>query len=230
MCLEFAFKSDAGNFWVRANRQSGGKGSRGRSWISEPGNLYCSLLLKDAGRVESLHGLTFVASLAIRDAIYHLPGSGLKSVELKWPNDVLISGKKTSGILLEAHRVNDAQYVIIGMGMNIAHYPSETLYPATSLNEEGLETTAQDFFEILRYTLSKRLDQWREGEGFSSIRNDWMLAAANLGKMIEIKLPKQDIGDIRTGIFKGIDEQGLLLLEGASGKLERISVADIFFA
>ncbi len=149
LCLEAAQNGDPGGLWITAGRQLQGRGSRGRQWVSEPGNLYASLLLRAPGSDEKLHTLTFVTSLAIRDAIYALPDAGFADVALKWPNDVLLNGKKTSGILLESHHVRDARFVIIGMGVNISHFPQDTLYPATSLQAEGINTNADDLVQFL---------------------------------------------------------------------------------
>lgn len=229
-CIEYARKSDAGNLWITAERQINGKGSRGRSWVSDKGNLYASLLLKDAGQAKWMHTLTFVASLAIRDAIFALDGAAHCDIKLKWPNDVLLNGKKTSGILLESHKIDGSQYVIIGIGVNIEHFPKETLYPATNLNAEGFDTTPQTFVQLLSHAMAERLGQWKQGRGFDKTRNDWLAASAKLDELIEVKLPIKGDRETLTGTFRGIDEQGLLLIEGAAGKMERISVADIFFA
>lgn len=230
LCLEEAQKGDPGDLWITGTRQLQGRGSRGRQWVSEPGNLYASLLLRDIGTVDKLHTLTFVASLAIRDAIYALDDARFADVSLKWPNDVLLNGKKTSGILLESHQIESARYVIIGIGVNIEHYPLETLHTATSLKAEGIEATATQVFQLLAHAMSKRLVQWNGGEGFESIRNDFLECSANLGKTIEVRLPSKQPDNVLTGKFSGMDEQGLLLLEGSNGKIQRISVADIFFA
>lgn len=230
LCLEEAQNGDPGNLWITGKRQLKGRGSRGRQWVSEPGNLYASLLLRNAGNLETLHTLTFVTSLAIRDAIYALPNAGMCKVELKWPNDVLLNGRKTSGILLESHQINGARYIIIGIGVNIEHYPMDTLYPATSLKAAEIETNPETFIQLLSKAMAERLEQWNGGDGFSSIRKDFLACAANLGKTIEVKIPTTQPDAKIVGKFSGIDEQGLLLLEGSNGKLERISVADIFFA
>ena len=230
LCLEAAQKGDLGGLWITAERQLQGRGSRGRQCVSEPGNLYASLLLRAPGSDEKLHTLTFVTSLAIRDAIYALPDAGLADVALKWPNDVLLNGRKTSGILLESHHVRDARFVIMGMGVNISHFPLDTFYPATSLRAEGINTHADAFIQLLADAMVRRLAQWDHGNGFDLIRKDFLSAAANLGKVIEVKLPDALPGQTHIGKFAGMDEQGLLLLEGSNGKTERISVADIFFA
>ncbi len=230
LCVEEAEKGDPGQLWITGTRQLQGRGSRGRHWVSESGNLYASLLLCEAGHLEKLHTLTFVASLAIRDAILCLPNAGLTKVDLKWPNDVLLNGKKTSGILLESHLIRNQRYVVIGIGVNIEHFPVETLHPATSLINEGLNTKPADFIQILSDAMANRLIQWNQGNGFASIRTDFLQAASNLGKTIEVRMPSKTQEPTRIGKFTGIDEQGLLLLEGSNGKIERISVADIFFA
>jgi BirA family biotin operon repressor/biotin-[acetyl-CoA-carboxylase] ligase len=230
LCVEAAENGDQGNLWITGVRQLQGRGSRGRQWVSEAGNLYASLLLRNPGPLEKLHTLTFVASLAIRDAINRIAQTGKASVELKWPNDVLLNGKKTSGILLESHQINGERYIVIGIGINIEHFPQETLYPATSLLAEGIVSSPADFILLLNEAMAERLAQWDKAEGFASIRTDFLSAASNLGKNIEVKIPSKGVVETRMGKFSGIDEQGLLLLEGSNGKMERISVADIFFA
>lgn len=228
VCLEHAMNGDPGGLWITANRQLSGKGSRGRNWVSEPGNFYGSLLLRDAGTLELLHTLTFVASLAIRDAIYALAGAQFAEISLKWPNDVLLNGKKTSGILLESHEVKGMRYCILGMGVNIAHHPGETLHPATHLQGEGITADAETFFNALNTCMKKRLDQWSRGDGFDSVRTDWLKAAHGIGQPVETMLPGET--ESLKGTFKGIDEKGLLIITGAGGRERRVSVADIFFA
>ena len=227
VCLEKAQAGDPGNLWVTAERQLQGRGSRGRNWVSEAGNLYASLLLRDPGTLERLHTLTFVACLAIRDAIYALEGAQLSQVSLKWPNDVLVNNRKTSGILLESHMVAGVRHVIIGMGINIAHHPDGTLHPATHLQTEGIQANPDSMMHHLMIAMEKRLNQWDGGNGFDATRTDWLAAAVGVGKTIEIRLPNEVAH--RTGIFRGMDEDGMLLLGQAGGRTERISVADIFF-
>lgn len=229
LCLEHARQHGVGNVWISGTRQIEGRGSRGRGWVSEPGNLYASLLLKDCGEQEWLHTLTFVASLAIRDAILSLHGAALSRVELKWPNDVLVNGAKVSGILLESHQVNDVRYVIIGIGINIIHYPAETLFPATSLEREGVVCGFDQLFQILADAMAIRIAQWSGGSGFAQIRADWLKAAARLDRQIEVKSSYGAEMAIK-GVFRGLSEKGLLLLEMPDGSIKTVSTADIFFA
>ena len=229
-CLERARDGDPGNLWITAQRQSTGKGSRGRGWVSEEGNLYASLLLKEPGPAGSLHTLTFVASLAIRDCLLALNGAGLLRITLKWPNDVLVNGGKIAGILLESHVLGGSRYVIIGIGINAAHHPQQTLYPATSLKDEGITVSLEELLQHLARAVANRFRQWDGGQGIAKIRSDWLAAAQGIGEMIEIRMPASGGEKVLTGRFEGIDENGLLILGGAGGRREHISVADIFFA
>ncbi len=228
VCLEKAAADDPGGLWVTAKRQLQGKGSRGRNWVSEKGNFYGSLLLREAGSLEKLHTLTYAASLAIRDVIHSLNGGQFARVTLKWPNDVLLNERKTSGILLESHQVGGARFVIVGMGVNIAHHPADTLHSATDLNREGIQADPERFLTLLDYAMAKRLNQWSRGDGFTDTRQDWIAAAHGIGSRVEIRLPGQS--EPASGTFKGIDNEGLLVIAGAGRGEQRISVADIFFA
>ena len=229
-CLEQARQGEPGGLWVTASRQSAGKGSRGRGWVSDEGNLYASLLLTEPGATAGLHTLTFVASLAIRDCLLALSGGGLARVTLKWPNDVLVNGGKIAGVLLESHVLDGRRHVIIGIGINVAHHPAETLYPATSLRDERMAVSLDELLQHLARAMAARLAQWKGGEGIAEVRADWLAAAQGIGEMIEIRMPASGGEKVLAGRFEGIDENGLLILAGAGGRRERISVADIFFA
>ena len=116
---------------VVASQQSAGRGRQGRVWESPVGNLYCSVLLRPKNMPHGAGFYSFAASLAVRDAVASFISN--TAVTLKWPNDVLVGGKKISGILLEI--AGDA--LIVGAGINVTHSPKHALYPATSLLEES---------------------------------------------------------------------------------------------
>lgn len=228
VCLKRAEAGDPGGLWVTATRQLAGKASRGRDWVSEAGNLYASLLLVEPGGLNTLANLTFVASLAIRDAIIDV-GATAKGLTLKWPNDVLLNTRKVSGVLLESHAVAGRRIVIAGMGVNVSHFPAATRHPATALRDEGLTTTPEKLFEKLVRCMAGRLDQWQGGAGFEAVRADWLSAAAGLNQPVRIEFPTRKGTTTRTGIFSGIDDSGRLLLD-RDGRSEAISAAEIFFA
>lgn len=211
-------ETDAGEgLVITAERQSAGRGRQGRVWESPPGNLYCSVLLHPQNMPAAAGFYSFVAALAVHDAVRHfLPAA---PVTLKWPNDVLVSGKKISGILLEVF--GDA--LIAGIGVNIAHYPEQTVYPATSLVAEGAEGfKSDDILESLLPRLGYWHD-WMQSEGFEPIRRAW-LERAQKGPMI-VRLSQ----GILQGDFGGIDEQGRLRLLLADGAERFISTGDVFF-
>jgi len=229
-CLEAAIAGEPGGLWLRARTQTAGRGSRGRNWVSDPGNLFASLLLDMPADAKDLSTLTFVTSLAVADSVDVL-GSELAArhidrpgVSLKWPNDVLLDGRKLAGILLESHRIGDRSVIIVGIGVNCVSHPSESNYPATSLRSAGYELDAGQVLEVLAVQFHQRLAQWDWGRGFASIRVDWLARAAGVGEEIETRIG----GETRRGVFETIDETGLLILRAASGGRQGISVADIF--
>jgi len=118
--------------WARA--QQAGRGRRGRPWVSEPGNLYMSLLLRPDRAAPAAAQLGFAAALAVGEAALPLlPASA--ALAYKWPNDVLIDGRKTSGILLESQAAGEGRldWLVVGIGVNLVSFPEGAEYPATSL-------------------------------------------------------------------------------------------------
>lgn len=229
-CLTMAEAGGSNGLWITATTQKTGRGSRGREWVSVNGNLYASLLLIDPSADDKLHTLTFVACLAIKDAIDQLNQDINNLVQIKWPNDVLLNGKKVSGILLENHLIQSRRAIIVGVGINVTGFPQEALYPATSLNENNIGCDSEQVFENLATAFAIRLKQWNEGHGFEAIRQDWLQNAAGLGDVIKVKFPKGRDPQELVGIFEGLDEAGLLQLETSKGIIKKVSVADIFFS
>lgn len=229
-CLTMAETGASNGLWITATTQKFGRGSRGREWVSTKGNLFASLLLIDPSADNQLHTLTFVACLAIKDAIETLNENVNNLIQLKWPNDVLLNGKKVSGILLENHLIQSRRAIIVGIGINVAQFPAEALYPATSLNQEKIECHIERVFEALAQAFALRLKQWNEGCGFNDIRQDWLNSAAGIGQAIKVKFPKGREPQELVGIFEGLDENGMLQLETSKGIIKNVSVADIFFA
>lgn len=137
-CLARARAGDSGNLWVTAERQTGGRGRRGRLWVSEPGNLYASLLLIDPAPMERLGSLPLAVAVAVHQAISRVLPPGAEPLEVKWPNDILIGRKKTCGILVEGEGMPDGRYaLIVGIGVNVSVMPDNPLYPATCLRQQG---------------------------------------------------------------------------------------------
>ena len=118
---------------IWARQQTGGRGRRGRSWSSPPGNLYCSLLLRPAVPPAQAAQLGFVAAVGMAEALLAvLPAE--RRLSCKWPNDLLIDGAKIAGILPEAEAAGrNVEALVLGMGINVESHPTDTPYRATSL-------------------------------------------------------------------------------------------------
>lgn len=217
--LRLARTGERGPLWVTAKSQTTGRGRRGRVWVSEPGNLYASVLLTDPASPERFPELSFVAALALHDAIGgRIPGLVSRLV-LKWPNDLLIDRYKFAGILVEGEGAS----VVIGIGVNCVHHPDGTDHPATDLATAGVRATPEGLFAPLSAAMTARLNQWNRGAGFFAIRADWLARAAGLGKPIRVKVAEGEI----EGQFEGIDDTGRLLLRRPDGVVESLATGDV---
>lgn len=217
---------EAGPLWIAARSQSAGRGRQGRIWASPPGNLFATHLFAFQGTPAEAARLSFAASVAVADVFAVLaPGA---EVTLKWPNDVLINGRKASGLLLEnfGPAADGALRLAIGIGLNLAWHPppAEANWPPTSVVAETGETP--DFDRTLAL-LTGRMDHWlgrARDEGFAAIRTAWLERCAHLGEPVTVRLPKAT----RTGRFRELDADGALVLEGPGGT-ERIAAGDVYF-
>ncbi|MCJ8308523.1 MAG: biotin--[acetyl-CoA-carboxylase] ligase [Rhizobiaceae bacterium] len=226
VALEQAVGGDPGQLWITAESQSAGRARRGRSWVSEPGNLYASLLLLDPAPQDKLATLPLVISLALHLALVEArPELGAR-LKIKWPNDLLLDGKKLSGILLEAQPDGHGRLaVIIGCGINCQHFPDNPLYPATSLAASGIALEPAELFSHLAREMARTLRIWAEGQGIAIIRRDWLDRCHGIGQEIVARFPDREI----SGKFVDLDDNGLLLLCDNKGQIHTISAADIFF-
>lgn len=224
--LDRARAGDPGHLWVVAERQTQGRGRRGRVWTSEPGNLYASALLIDPAVPPHLPELPFVAALAVADAVAaHLPRG--RAFGIKWPNDLLIAGRKVAGILLESGRTpSGAMAVAVGIGINCRHHPFGTETPATDLLIEGIDVPPERLFDDLLVAFAGRLETWARGDGFAGIRAAWLERALGIGDRIRVRLVEGE----DHGIFEAIDTAGHLILVRDDGSRRAVSAGDVFFA
>jgi BirA family biotin operon repressor/biotin-[acetyl-CoA-carboxylase] ligase len=214
---------ERGPLWITAERQSAGRGRRGRRWISVPGNLHASLLLTDPGPAEHWPQLSFVAALAVHDAVVEVAPEVRPMLELKWPNDLLLAGSKFAGILIEGEGSEEEGAVAVGVGINCSAHPAETPYPATNLAAGGASVAAAELFAALSIKMPGRLAQWNGGNGFATIRTDWLARAAGLGENIRVGLADREIA----GRFEGLDEAGCLVLIGPDGGKAAVTAGDV---
>jgi BirA family biotin operon repressor/biotin-[acetyl-CoA-carboxylase] ligase len=218
--LTLARAGERGPLWVTAGRQSAGKGRRGRSWTSESGNLFASLLLTEPALPEHWSELSFVAALAIHDAIADLAPAARARLAIKWPNDLLLDGAKFAGTLTEGEGTTT---VVVGIGINCTSHPADTDFPATNLAAGRIKLSPEVVFSALSAKMMGRLAQWNQGEHFATIRTDWLSRAAGLGDNISIRLPEREL----SGRFETIDDMGQLVLVEPEGTRYAIAVGDV---
>jgi BirA family biotin operon repressor/biotin-[acetyl-CoA-carboxylase] ligase len=204
---------------VTARRQTAGRGRGGRAWTSPDGNLFASVILRPDRPVSVVSQLSFVTALAVGDL---LDGLGVQGrIAFKWPNDVQVDGAKVSGILLEG----GAGHLVAGIGINLAHYPSDTPYPATSVAEKRGRSDIEEAVGLLAAALLRRYRQWL-ADGFMPVRAAWLARAHGLGSEVTVRLHG---GQADRGIFSALDETGALVLT-RDGVSRKISAGDVFFA
>jgi BirA family biotin operon repressor/biotin-[acetyl-CoA-carboxylase] ligase len=205
-------------WWLRAERQSAGRGRQGREWVSPPGNFHGSTLVGLRPTDPAAATLAFVAGVAIDEAVgFFTPPAGLA---IKWPNDLLAGGAKLAGILLE----RGADAVVVGVGVNLAHHPDLPERPTTSLDALGASVAADVFAPVLAEAFARWLSRWRS-EGFAPIRRRWLDRAHPAGAALTARLPD---GQVVEGIFDGLGSDGALLLRLASGERHVIHAGDVF--
>lgn len=215
--IELARTGMVEGLWLRAERQTAGRGRQGRAWVSPIGNFYGSTLVRLRPGDPVAATLGFVAAVALADVVAQLLPRGAM---IKWPNDLLIGGAKLSGILLE--RADDA--VVVGIGINLTHHPDLPDRPATSLAAHGVGVGAGAFAEMLADGFARLLERWRH-DGFAPIRQRWLDQAHPRGTALAVAQPD---GMRLDGLFDGLDPDGALILRLASGERRVIHAADVF--
>ena len=223
-CLALARGGERGPLWIAAQRQTAGRGRRGRGWVSEPGNLHVSLLLTQPAPPQRWAELSFVAALAVHDAVVALAPELEPRLAIKWPNDLLLSGMKLAGILIEGEGGHGGA-VAVGIGVNCATHPSATDHPTTDLATAGATISAATLFGVLSAKMLGRLAQWNRGDGFAAVRAEWLARSAGLGDEVRVRLADRQL----SGRFEALDPAGNLVLRCADGKVETIPAGDVFF-
>jgi len=213
---------EAGPLWITAVRQTRGRGRRGRVWDGGEGNLAATLLLRSKAAQAVIGQLSFVAALAVAEMALQFAPDAV--IQVKWPNDVLGNGKKLAGILLESGRNPEGHWLAIGVGVNLASFPTGTEFPATSLAQMGIAPPSPDIaLSVLAARFAHWYDVWMS-EGFETARTAWLARAGGLGTTIRARLPTET----REGVFEGIDAGGALLLN-EQGHVRAIAAGEVFF-
>ncbi len=228
---------ERGPLWIRADRQTSGRGRQGRSWTSLTGNLTTTGLYSFNAPAAHLAQLGFAAGLAVLDLVDHYIQPGLAC--LKWPNDVLIQGKKVAGVLLDSGNFGQENtWCAIGIGLNLCAHP-----PYLTRGEEerkGSVLQATHIGEYLRppHTtppspgpaldrLIPAFEYWRicwERDGFEPLRKAWLDRAYGLGQKAVLHL---GAGGELEAVIETIDHTGALIVCSAGGRKKTIQAGDI---
>jgi BirA family transcriptional regulator, biotin operon repressor / biotin---[acetyl-CoA-carboxylase] ligase len=224
---------ERGPVWFVTSEQTAGRGRRHRPWIAPRGNLASSILeVMDVSPAVAAT-LGFAAGLALEaglrqisvEAALRSDGSDRLRFGLKWPNDVVASGQKLAGILLEAEALQNGLAVVVGIGTNVVAAPEGTPTPATSLSALGIQIGAEELFKALSDAWVEFRGIWDNGRGFAEIRSRWLQRAAGLGERIAI----QTGNAILEGTFDTIDETGCLIVRTADGKRVPVAAGEVYF-
>jgi len=208
----------ADSSWVVAAIQTGGRGRRGRTWVSQPGNMFASVTTTLQPGEGPPQQLSFVAAVALARAldVWVTPAR----LTLKWPNDLLLDGVKLSGILLERH----GDGTVIGFGVNLVDHPIDTDRPALSLQAAGIVPPSPPALcAALADSFADVRKLWREA-GFAPVREAWLARASGLGRPIEARLGNGTVA----GRFETLDTDGALLLRLDDGGLRAIHAGEVF--
>jgi BirA family transcriptional regulator, biotin operon repressor / biotin---[acetyl-CoA-carboxylase] ligase len=220
---------ERGPVWVTAARQSAGRGRSGRSWASEPGNLFASLIVAAGCPIAKSGQLSLVAGVAATDAIRAagaLPQGA--HARIKWPNDILIGAAKAGGILVESSvQGTEASLIaVVGVGVNLASAPRDLGTAATNLAAHGLVLSPHEALCFLAEAMHAWLTVWDHGNGFARVRAAWLERAGPLGETLSVQA-----GDGRvTGRFAGLDAEGALLIALDDGGERRFTFGDVTLA
>jgi BirA family biotin operon repressor/biotin-[acetyl-CoA-carboxylase] ligase len=205
--------------WLRADEQVNGRGRDGRIWVSPPGNLYASTLVRLRAADPFAPGLALIAGISLQEvAAAYAPA---QTPMLKWPNDLMVDGAKLAGILLERER----ELVVAGFGVNLAHHPDGLERAVTSLSVlNGSAPSPADFLVSLADSFARWLGSWRT-KGFAAVRTRWLERAHPAGTPLSVNMMD---GKRMEGLFDGLDEAGALRLRLADGTLHIVQAGDVF--
>ncbi len=208
---------------VTAGLQRAGRGRQGKVWLSPSGNLYASILARPTLPLGRATELVFAAGVAVAEALDpFLPPEA--QARCKWPNDILAGGRKLAGILAEAaaDSAGRCSHIVIGIGINVADFPTDAAWPATSLEVLGSTATADDVLAAVAGAWDRWYKRWRD-DGFAAIRAGWSARAFAVGETIELKQDRA----VHRGRFIGLDDNGALVLETIAGQREAHHFGDV---
>lgn len=208
-----------------AERQTAGRGRRGRSWLSESEeNLYFSLLLKPTFAPEQASMLTLLMAQAVAEAIDEVCGCDCR---IKWPNDIVLNDKKVCGILTEMKPgANGIQHVIVGVGVNVnqtAFVGEGLLYAGSLRGELGIEVNRDKLLDGILEHFNGLYEAFCQSGSLKPMQEEYEAKLANLGKEVKVLDPKGEY----QGIALGINDKGELLVQKADGTVEEVYAGEV---
>ncbi|KQN83963.1 biotin--protein ligase [Sphingomonas sp. Leaf67] len=202
--------------WLRAERQSAGRGRLGRNWADGAGNLFASTIVRLRPHDPPAHTLTLVAAVALAEAVAAF-APGIATI--KWPNDLMVGDAKLSGILLE----RSGNAVVIGFGVNLSSHPMLPDRSTTSLAAEGFSVGPDALLVKLCDRFAVWVARWRMGD-LSIVRSTWEKMAHPVGTSLRVRLPD---GREQSGRFAGLEVDGALRLIDQGGKPVIVHAGDV---
>ncbi|MFM1769096.1 MAG: biotin operon repressor and biotin--acetyl-CoA carboxylase ligase [Verrucomicrobiota bacterium] len=212
---------------VFAEAQSRGRGRQGRKWVSPARKgLWFSVLLRPALSPQAATQLTVAAATALCRAIR---GQTELEPQVKWPNDILVGGRKVAGVLTELNAEPDrVKHLTLGIGLDVnlaaADFPPEVRELATSLKlEAGRAISRVELAAALLRELDADYGRIRRGQ-FTALADEWEAQCVTLGRRVRLRVGTRDV----VGRAEALDEDGALLLRTEHGRLERVMGGDVF--
>lgn len=215
---------------IWAHKQTDGVGRHNRKWESGTGNVLWSIILRPQDNWRNSYEILFVNALAVRQSIVDVIGQA-EELKVKWPNDIILNDKKLAGSLINCggpYINGAASWVVVGTGINVTEHPEgkDMLYPPTSLHNEGFSmATKERLIERLNTNLQLEINRWIE-LGFAQVKHRYLEHAHKLNCEITVGLGK-DKSTYRTGIYRGITDEGILALDMGNGILEHYHAEDV---
>ncbi len=228
--LELARSGAEEGLVVIAKRQTRGRGREGREWLSQEGNLFCSILLRPKSSPETAAQIGIICVTSLSHALTNNFNLSSANFAYKWPNDLLLNGRKVAGILLEGAVSNKkTDYVVAGTGVNLVHSPDIKVEPgrpspSSIYQESGIRITPEELRSAYINEFITSYTIWQD-KGFEFIRERWISRACNMGKEVTIKGAS---GEIK-GTLMGMDSTGRLEIMLENGELRHISAGEIYF-
>jgi BirA family transcriptional regulator, biotin operon repressor / biotin---[acetyl-CoA-carboxylase] ligase len=219
---------ERGPVWLLAREQTAGRGRSGRSWASEPGNFYGSLMLCLDCSPSVAHQLSLLAGVVVFDALAEIAGGPIPGLRLKWPNDLLLDGAKLAGILPESttDMATGQLLAVIGIGINLEHAPQGLNRPVAALSERTSGLLPRDLIGPLSGRMFYWLKHWKNGAGFDTVRAAWLDRGGKTGELMQVNTGTATVA----GRFQNLDGDGALLLQLGSGEIRRFTFGDVSLA